>query len=33
MYKQFMFLVKIASYCMGDMINIDLHNDLILLND
>ena len=25
--------LKIASYCMGYMINIDLHNDSILLND
>ena len=33
MYQQSMFLVKIASYCMGNMINIGLHNDSILLND
>ena len=32
MYQQSMFLVKIASYCMGNMINIGLHNDSILLN-
>ena len=24
---------KVASYCMGNMINIGLHNDSILLND
>ena len=33
MYQQSMFLVKIASYCMDNMINIGLHNDSILLND
>ena len=33
MYQQSMFSVKIASYCMGNMINIGLHNDSILLND
>ena len=33
MYQQSMFLGKIAPYCMGDMINIGLHNNSILLND
>ena len=33
MYQQSMVLVKIDSYCMGNMINIGLHNGLILLND
>ena len=32
MYQQSMFLLKIASYCMGNKINIGLHNDSILLN-
>ena len=33
MYQQSIFLVNIASYCMGNMINIGLDEDSILLND